>query len=39
MVQKREDIEFKIMVSGTEATLVQMAFDNIFVNKQLGNNG
>ena len=32
---EKGNIEFKIMESGTEATFVQMAFDNIFVNKQL----
>ena len=32
---EKGNIEFKIMENGTEATFVQMAFDNVFINKQL----
>ena len=30
---EKGNIEFKIMENGTEATFVQMAFDNVFINK------
>ena len=32
---EKGNIEFNIMENGTEATFVEMAFDNVFVNKQL----